>query len=112
MTHDDDQLEHYLSDFQPRPLRPLQLPATARNPWLRRIAAVAVLSVCLGTGYWHFYRSAVIVQLIQPKSGAQLFTKIGLADPRKLDELLDNQSPNVLPELQGERSTLRVLAKE
>lgn len=112
MTDNDEHLAHYLADFQPRPLRSLLIPTPAQNPWLRRVAAAAALSLCLGAGYWQLNRYRLSIRVIQLKSQTQLLTRIGLSDPRKLDALLDNQSPNVLPDLQGERSTLRVLAKE
>jgi hypothetical protein len=112
MPENDEQFEQYLRDFQPRTVRKLKLPRRAGNFWLRRFAAAAAVVFCVGGGYWHVRRTRVVMRVIHMKSTALLITRIGLGDSKKLDEFLDDQSRNVLPNFQGEHSTLRVLAKE
>jgi|SRR5271165_1778743 len=109
-TH-DDQFEKYLAEFQPRAVNPLHSTRQASTFW-RRLAAAAVVVCCVGAGVKQIMRVRLTSRAIPLKSQTFLLTKIGLHDPKMLDEFLNDQSRNVLPNLQGERSTLQVLARE
>jgi hypothetical protein len=111
MINNDKNLENYLSEFRPRPLQPLDVPLVSRNLWLRRLAAAAVIVLCVGAGYQQIHQR-LIVEVIQRKSRNYLFTRLALADSQQFDRLLFSESPSVLPNLQGKDSTLRVLAKD
>jgi hypothetical protein len=110
MEQDNEKLERYLEEFRPRAVRELQVSQRARSLWPRRLAAAAVVVCCVGVGYWQTHRTRVVI--LHPKTQALVMTRIGLQDREKLDEFLFEQSRNVLPSFQDEKSTLRVLAKE
>jgi hypothetical protein len=125
MEKDDKGFEKYLGEFQARGVRPLELPRPAANAWLRRLAAAALVLFSVGGGLWyagherkrtgdevkaHRVRMESYVAESEPNSIS--WTKLALEDPRQFEEQLDEESRRVLPDLQGQQSTLRVLAKE
>jgi len=133
MKHEPEQdMEKYLREFQPRAVRALETerasePRVAhevvRFDW-RRLAAAAVMLFALGTSVWFAHRKFAEVQEAMRQQGAfgnqirrqelnswQL-TRLALSDKEKFDEVLTEQSRESLPNLQGEKSTLRVLAQE
>jgi hypothetical protein len=125
--HDQEQnkdIEQYLREFQLRAVRKLELERTASGPDWQRLAVAAVVLLALGTSVWLAQLSSTKVhngtqqQGLQGNQGQQRelnnvqLTWLALDDEEKFDEVLSEQSRRVLPDLQGERSTLRVLAKE
>jgi hypothetical protein len=125
MQNDDRELEKYLSDFQPRNVRPLEVGRTKRSIWTGRLAAAAALTVSVGAGWWYaehwnsipheqakvkMWRLEVRVQ--QQESNTILLTKLALDDPKGFEEQMEDESQRVLPGLRGQESTLKVLAKE
>ena len=125
MTKEDEQLERYLAEFRPRPIRKLVIPDQYPNLWLRRLAAAAIILLGAGIGLWLAVRpdsrAPQIVQVRQPSPIARpprknlssfALTKLALENSQEFDSYLLNESRNVLPSLQGEHSTLRILAKE
>jgi hypothetical protein len=113
MEQQNEKLERYLEEFKPRAVPGLELSQRARSFWQRRLAAAAVVVCAFGVGYWQTHRTRVgVMKVIQLKSQTMTMTRIGLQDREKLDQFLFDQSRNVLPAFQDERSTLRVLAKE
>jgi hypothetical protein len=133
MKHEPEQdMEKYLREFQPRAVRALETERTtehrvahevARFDW-RRLAAAAVMLFALGTSVWFAHRKSAEVQEAARPQGAvgnqirrqelnnwQL-TRLALSDKEKFDEVLTEQSRESLPNLRGEKSTLRVLAQE
>jgi hypothetical protein len=134
MKHQPEQdMEKYLSEFRPRAVRALEterandnevvVPKVARFDW-QRLAAAAVLFAALGTSVWyaqvktdHATQTAdqQQVQTERPPrrdlSSVQL-TRLALSDKEKFDEVLTERSRESLPNLRGERSTLRILAQE
>jgi hypothetical protein len=127
MTTNDSRLETYLAEFQPRPVRKLNiLPQHASNTWPRRLAAAAILAIGAGISLWFAYRLDIprpqvataepprpIVQPAPVKSiGNLALTKLALENTGQFDLYLLNQSRNVLPDPLLERGSLRVLATE
>jgi hypothetical protein len=129
MKHEPEQdMEKYLSEFRPRAVRALESELAngyrvARFDW-QRLAAAAVLFAALGTSVWyaqvkpdHATQTAGRQQVqtertpLKDLSSVQL-TRLALADSEKFDEVLAEQSRESLPNLRGERSTLRILAQE
>jgi hypothetical protein len=129
MKHEPEQdIEKYLNDFRPRAVRGLETNRVndyrvARFDW-QRLAAAAVLTAALGTSIW-FARlrpdQATQIadrQQVQTEHAPQRdlsnlqLTRLALTDNEKFDEVLAEQSRSSLPNLRGERSTLRVLAQD
>jgi hypothetical protein len=125
--HEQDQdkdIEQYLREFQPRAVRKLELErAASRTDW-RQLAAAAVVLLALGTSIWFAHVSPTKVhehtqpQVLPGDHGQQRelnnlqLTRLALDDKEKFDEVLAEQSRRVLPDMKGERSALRILAKE
>ena len=127
MNQPDDEMERYLRQFQPRPVRALKVVPHAGLFLRWRLAAAAAAGVALfaGSFLWVTHRDA---QRLPPTlnvrankaNGAgerQLesplaLTRLALSDNDKLESLLAEESRAELPPLQGEQSTLRVLGKE
>ncbi len=129
MEEHDQQFENFLREFKPR--RPRALPETgiaAPGSW-HRLAAAAALTIAIGGSVWLASRKATQSHLENLGSddpqiaqgnarGAsqrlELFplTRLALTNPERLDATLTEASRTVLPDLRGNNSTLRVLAKE
>jgi|ERR1035438_1505665 hypothetical protein len=112
MIHTEETFERYLAQFQPRPIRKLILPPKPAIVWVRRLAAAALVVVCLGAGYRQVRRFRVTTKVIELKSQTFVFTRIGLYDSKGLDQILADQSRVILPNFQSPQSSLRVLARE
>ena len=133
MKHEPEQdIEKYLNEFQPRAVRALGTERAndsgvtdmvARFDW-QRLAAAAVLFAALGTSVWYARvkpdrptetadRQQVHTERVPQRDLSNLqLTQLALADNEKFDEVLAEQSRESLPNLRGERSTLRILAQE
>jgi hypothetical protein len=122
MIDKDEKLERYLAEFQPRPIRNLKIPAELATIRLRRLAAAAVLVFGIGIGLWLAHQGnapAVQIAAIQQpeaignppfiKLNGVALTRLALENSQEFDAYLLFESRNVLPDLQGEKSTLRVL---
>lgn len=125
MTDKDQNLERYLAEFQPRPIRKLAIPGPPADVWLRRLAAAAVIVLGAGISLWLGHRSnsqgPQMAKVQQPtpvsapppkKLSGFALTKLALENSQEFDAYLLYESRNTLPNLRGEHSTLRVLAKE
>jgi len=125
MPVDDNDLEKYLREFQPRAVRPLETSRPVRIPWKGWLAAAALVLLSLSGGVWFgrhkrslppggvkpkTFKVEAIVE--QRKTNTILLTKLALEDPIRFEEELEADSRRVLPDLQGAQSTLRVLTKE
>jgi len=123
----DDEMERYLRQFQPRPVRALKVVPHAGLFLRWRLAAAAAAGVALfaGSFLWVTHRDAhrqpatAQVQVTKAKGAGErrfesplALTRLALADNDKLEALLAEESRAELPPLQGEQSTLRVLGKE
>jgi hypothetical protein len=125
VLNEDDKLELYLGEFQPRPIRALALPMQPRNPWLRRLAAAAVIALGVGisarlahhpssqvTEVTVVHQSEMVATLSHKKLSSPALTRLALDNSKEFDSYLLEESRNVLPDLRGENSTLRILVKE
>ena len=125
MLNEDEKLERYLAEFQPRPIRALALQAQPRNPWPRRLAAAAVIVLGLGissrlshhpssrvTEVTVVHPSELVVTPSHKKLSGPALIRLALENSQEFDSYLLDESRNVLPDLQGENSTLRILVKE
>jgi hypothetical protein len=126
MEKHDEQFENFLHEFKPR--RPLELPgigfpaSTSRH----RLAAAAALTIAVGASIWLVSRKATprhpgsdtpgIASRVTAAAGQQLqlfpLTRLALTNQVQLDAVLTKASRKLLPDLRGNDSTLRVLAKE
>ena len=126
MALDDERFEDYLREFTPR--APGALPGgegLAGGRW-RRLAAAAAVLLAIGASVWIGWRRSPQKAIdstvenspeVQGKSAAARVSlgqlnQIALKRPGQLDAQLAEDSREVLPDFQGEGSTLRVLAKE
>ena len=127
MEKHDEEMERYLAAFQPRPILPL--PASRRLGHTRawRLAAAAVLFVCVSVPGWYALRgsrrsatSPTVPQISQeqrigavsprrPAANSLALTKFVLEHPDQLDEALAGAT---LPDFRAPNSALGVLAKE
>jgi|SRR5208283_2581603 len=125
MPIDDNDLEKYLGEFQPRAVRPLETSRPAAMAWMGRLAAAALLLLSVGGGLWYARHKRntpreeaklatvrVEARVEERRINPILLTKLALEDPKRFEEQLEAESRLVLPNLQGQQSTLRVLAKE
>jgi hypothetical protein len=125
MQRNEDELEKYLSEFQPRGVRPLRAAQGTTRTWMGRLAAAALVLVSGGGGLWYTQYEKKIaraeveagrVQIdfrlpdTQPNSIA--LTKLALENPKQFEERLEAESRQVLPDLQGQQSTLQVFVKK
>ena len=125
MMIDNKHLENYLAQFQPRPIRTLNVPPQSKSLFFHRLAAAALLTLGTGLSLWQVrsLKSPVPdVAQVQPEQSSTVppqrklsaveLTRLALENSHDFDLYLLRQSRDVLPGLQGENSTLRVLATE
>ena len=127
MNQPDDEMERYLRQFQPRPVRALKVVPHAGLFLRWRLVAAAAAGVALLAGcfLWVTHRDAhrlpatAQIQVTKAKGAGErrfesplALTRLALADNDKLESLLAEESRAELPSLQGEQSMLRALAKE
>lgn len=125
MQEHDEEMERYLRKFQPRAVRQLGVLRQTEKPWLRRLAAAAVVVFAAGISLWYAQRKTTklpetaIVQDVrltpsvpQTRMNTLVLTKLAFEDGTAFDELLTDESRTALPRMEGEQSALRVLAKE
>ena len=125
MAIHDKEVERYLAEFKPRPVRALQVPPQSERVWLLRLGAAAVIFLVGGVSLWHVWREAKSANDALSKRhdlpttavrasnlNAIALTRLALEDNGDFEALLADRSRTALPSFQGENSTLRVLAKE
>jgi hypothetical protein len=121
----DDETERYLKEFRPRAIRALEVLPKARNILSRRLAAAAALTLLAGGLLWYANRNATRLREatnVQPADvnvptnsryeSTLVLTRLALTDNAKLEAILSEESRKVLPNVQGEQSMLKVLAKD
>jgi hypothetical protein len=121
----DEETERYLKEFRPLAIRKLEVAPQSRNLMWRRLTAAAAMAVCAGGIFWFARRELVLskesanVQVPKvavtnesPYRTALALTTLALADNKRFETLLAEESRKSLPSFQGEHSTLRVLAKD
>lgn len=125
MAIHDEEVERYLAEFKPRPVRALRVPPRSEQVWPLRLGAAAVIFLLGGISLWHLWRETKSVNDALSKrhdlprtvvrarnlNGIAL-TRLALEDNEHFEALLADRSQTVLPSFEGENSTLRVLAKE
>lgn len=125
MQQHDEEIEQYLKEFTPRAIRPLEDERRSHDLWPRRLAAAALIVVAGGFSLWFTLREAKTAPLKPPVSELQhgipdgnkpvstfLLTKFALEDEERFDAALTDESRRVLPNMQGQKSTLRMFAGE
>jgi hypothetical protein len=122
MLDSNNEFEKYLSDFQPRGVRPLEIAQTSPNVWLKRLAAAATV-VISASALWiagHTENKTIPKPEVSASNSLPqtdstpnsiALTKMALEDPQQFEQVMDAASRNILPDLRGPQSTLRVLAK-
>jgi hypothetical protein len=123
---DDRDIERYLRKFQLRAVRPLKMQTSARSSRLRwRVAAAAVVVFAGCVALWfgahqtakqtepHPIYEVRSSELRPPTRISTLaLTKLALDDSKAFDAVLTDESRNMFPNMRGEQSALRALAKE
>ena len=120
----DEEVERYLAEFEPRPVRALEVPGNKRV-WPLRLVAAAVIVLIGGVSLWYLrqetkgVKDALSRRHVLPATAVRAsnlnaiaLTKLALEDNELFEALLTDRSQSVLPSFQGENSTLRVLAYE
>jgi hypothetical protein len=125
MQQHDEELERYLRQFQPRAIR--QLAARRQRPSAQRwwLAAAAVVVFAASIALWYARRKPAepparvtlpairtIARAPQMPMSSPLLTKLALDNREAFDDLMTAEARTVLPNMQRERSALRVLARE
>lgn len=122
MNDNDQRFENFLREFEP--CHPHALPSDygSELQW-RRLAAVAVLAISLGSIAWFGFRNNRVAmtppsaeQLAQrkddwPKLTLIQWTRLAEEDPRAFDAELNEASRKSLPDFNEANSSLRALAK-
>jgi hypothetical protein len=121
----DEEVERYLAEFKPRPVRALGVAPRRERVWPRRLAAAAVIFLVGGVSLWYLrqetkgVKDALSGRHVVPTTAirssnlnAIALTRLALEDNERFEALLADRSQTALPSFQGENSTLRVLAKE
>jgi hypothetical protein len=130
--HENDDLEQYLREFQPRSIRRLVVPnqaalpsrARVEDPWLRALTMAAMVVLAGSFALWYGARQtgtppeSAAIQGTRPgemrparRISTVALTKLALEDSEAFDVLLARESQTMFPGMQGSRSALRVLAK-
>jgi hypothetical protein len=125
MRNHDEEMESYLKEFRPRAIRPLEQEPESPTVWLRRLAAAAAIVLAGGLSILFSWRETTTAPqeasdpqpLLSIEFGPKtmntlLLTKLALEDSKTFSAMLTEESRRVLPSLQGQESTLRVLAEE
>lgn len=125
MERHDEEVERYLAEFQPRPVRPLEVLPRTERVWTRWFLAAAAILLVAGISLRHLLREKrstkdgpAIRQVSHPTAvgrgqfNAVALAKLALEDSEQFESLLADRSRTALPAFTGEHSTLRVLAKE
>lgn len=110
----EEQFENYLREFQPK--KPRALPALEVAPVKRRrlVAAAAMVFVC-GSCLWIGLKEKRDNKNSETVSAWKMrivLTNRALENPQSLEKVLEEQTKGSLPRLDGQESTLGVLAKE
>lgn len=121
----DDETERHLKQFRPRAIRALDVSPKTRNILSLRLAAAAAVTLLAGGVLWYANRNATRSREaanVQPadahvptkaRYGSTLaLTRLALTDSAKLEAVLSEESRKMLPPVQGQRSMLKVLAKD
>lgn len=121
----DEETERYLKEFRPLAIRKLEVAPQSWNRVWRRLTAAAAVAVCAGGLFWFARREATLskeaANVQVPKVGVTsepqyrtvlALTTLALADSKRFETFLAEESRKSLPSFQGEQSTLRVLAKD
>ena len=120
----DEEVERYLSGFQPRPVRSLVVCPRNQRVWpLWSVAAVAI--IVGGISFWYLRQETTVtkhaptVQQVWPSSAvlqdnlnAIALTRLALENDERFEKFLSDKSRTVLPGFQGENCAFRALAKE
>jgi hypothetical protein len=125
MEKHGEEVERYLAEFQPRPVRALETSPRIERVWHLWLIAAAAILLFIGVSLWKLRqettgpRSAPAMRQVStpPTLGrSQLntvaLTKLALEDSEQFEVLLVIRSRTALPSFQGEHSTLRALARE
>lgn len=124
LKHDED-LERYLRKFAPRAIQPLKIPRRESSPQPRWLAAVAMVVLAGAVALWYSTRQPTrsadsrAISEVRPGNprrqtpiNALALTKLALDDSKAFDTALRDESQAMFPTMRGERSALRILAKE
>ena len=121
----DEEVERYLAEFKPRPVRPLGVPPRNERVWPLRLVAAAVILLVGGISLWYLRQETKgtkhipTAQEVWPTTALRqdslntiALTKLALENDGRFETLLADKSRTVLPSFQRENSSLRALAKE
>lgn len=119
---DDEELERYVAEFQPRPVRALKIPRQIGRVQMGWIAAA---SFVFGVALWYLLpqtrnakdapavqQSAAGNRLAQKSLNSFALTRLALEDEEHFEAVLAEASRTALPSFARENSALRILAKE
>ena len=129
LPNDDKEIEQYLKGLHPRAigplkLEPLKMPTQSWTAWFLRLAVVAVVVLAGGFALWNAPRQTLkpkdsgaipeVQSRVLPRSRVSTLalTELALSDSKEFDRLVTEESGAMFPNMQGEESALRVLAKE
>ena len=125
MAMHDEEVERYLAEFKPRPVRALRVPPRSERVWPLRLGAATGIFLIGGVLLWYVRQetkgvkdalsSRHVLQTTAVRTSnlnAIALTRLALEDNEHFEALLADRSQTALPSFEGETSTLRVLAKE
>ena len=127
MPMDDNELEKYLGEFQPRTVRALETSRPKAMVWMGRLAAALVIAFVLAGSAWfalHSWKGVsktnlVVEQSKQSASGGARkklpiiqLTKLAVEDPERLDALLAELPRHGMSVSSNKKGMLSTLAKE
>ena len=125
MVAHHDEVERYLAEFKPRPVRALGVPPRLERVWPLRLVAAAVFFLVGGVSLWYLRqetkgvkdalsgRHALPTTAVRTTNlNAIALTRLALENNGHFEAFLADRSQTALPSFQGENSTVRVLAKE